>query len=313
MQRYFLVLLYSFFLLFMLGACAREVYDIAWKGVVVDKNTGKPVAGAHISTTCSYQHNIDVTAEFDRFSTSNDNGQFIVSFPKGFGLTVRTSAPGYLSGLDYKVVKRSFINDTVFLSPRPLNTNLVVRIKNDTLFSASVPFICEMQVVDGVRGGKNGTVRWGYDFLAGESTNRLEEADVWVEIVRNSNRLMLNTGENGGIFPVYQNDNDDFLTHVTKAPESGYANSHLLTGDEAGFFVLCRNGRHVAKMIPEKRICILNYSSGAGQRLKETGIRFDYLFQPDLENRLYFPVSVSALGLEINNDFNETSERDIPD
>lgn len=279
-----------------LASCAREVYNISWQGVVVDKSTRLPVSNARISAFTTYQKNIDETAEVNRDAISDEDGNFNLSFPKGFGLTVRTSAPGYLGGVDYKVVKRSSISDTIFISSHPFNASLVVRLMNENSYSASVPFIRERQVSDNENNGKHDLVKWGFDFLTGQNTTIIDSADVWVEINKNNGNVILNASTGGGIFPVFNYSSDDFLTHVTRAPESGYVKSHLLTGEEAGFFVLCRNGEHVAKMIPENRISVLTFKDEAGSHVKETGIRFDYLFQPDLKNRLYFPVSASASG-----------------
>jgi hypothetical protein len=291
-----------FFAVLLFSSCAREVYNISWNGIVADKITGQPVADARLIATSSYQHNIDKTAQLNRYAVSDEAGRFSVSFPKGFGLTVKTSASGYLSGVEYMVVKKSSIRDTIFISPHPFNASLVVRVMDFSSFSPSVPFIREYQESNNELTGKKKTVKWGFDFLTGVNTRHLDSADIWVEVNKNNGEIMLNSAAKGGIFPVYNDSSDDFLTSFTKAPESGYANNHLLTGDEAGFFVLCRNGIHVAKMIPESRVCVLKYEKNDGSRVKETGIRFDYLFQPNLKNRLYFPVSASVGNSTVNRD-----------
>ncbi len=310
--------LYRGFLLLLgillVSGCAREAYNISWTGVVVDKTTGKPVKHASISAASSYQVNIDETAEMARYAVSDEYGRFNIAFQRGFGLTVRTSAMGYLSGLDYKVIRNSSLKDTIFLSPHPFNASLVVRKAEQGSFSSAVPYIREKKVVDRNGNGSGKLVKWGFDFLSGNNTVVLDSADVWIEVNKKTGRIELKSSANGGVFPVLQKNNSDFMTHVTKAPESGYSKSHVLTGEEAGFFVLCRNGINVAKMIPEERVCILSYEEADGSRVKETGIRFDYLFQPDLQNRLYFPVSASLQRTEspseakfsgIQNDYSE--------
>lgn len=284
--------------LLLISGCAREAYNISWSGVVADKSTGKVVKHASIVASSSYQANIDETAELTRYVVSDEYGRFRVSFQRGFGLTVRTSANGYLSGLDYKVIRKSSIKDTIFLSPHPFDASLVVRRMDAASFSSSVPFIRESQIVSDSPKAEETVVKWGFDFLSGINTENLESADVWVEINKKTGRIVLNASPDGGLFPVIRNQTRDFLTHVTKAPETGYVKSHVISGNEAGFFVLCRNGTNIAKMIPEERICILSYEETNGDRIKETGIRFDYLFQPDLQNRLFFPVSASATGAE---------------
>ncbi|MFO7999815.1 MAG: carboxypeptidase-like regulatory domain-containing protein [Marinilabilia sp.] len=292
MKRRFLPSVVWLFALLLAGACSREVYNISWDGVVVNKATGETVSDARISASSTYQENIDETAEFKRETTSDEDGRFEFSFPKGFGLTVRTSASGYLSGMDYKVIRKSALSDTIFISPHPFNASLVVRLMDGARFSSATPFIRETLVKSERKGEKEKTEKWGFDFLNGSNTTELDSADVWVEVNRKNGQVLLRTADKGGIFPVYSSE--DFLTHVTRAPESGYASSHLYSGDEAGFFVLCRNGTHIAKMVPEERICVLSYERDKEESVKETGIRFDYLFQPDLKNRLYFPVSMAS-------------------
>jgi hypothetical protein len=293
-----LVLLLGFL---VISGCTREAYNISWSGVVADKTTGKPLRHARIVAASSYQANIDETAELTRYIVSDEYGRFRVSFQRGFGLTVRTSANGYLSGLDYKVIKKSNIKDTIFLSPHPFDASLVVRKMDAASFSSSVPFIRESQIVSNEPHGTARVVKWGFDFLSGTNTENLDSADVWLEINKKTGRIALSASQNGGLFPVIQKETRDFLTHVTKAPETGYVKSHVITGNEAGFFVLCRNGINIAKMIPEEKICILSYEETGGDKVKETGIRFDYLFQPDLRNRLYFPVSASVSGANLLN------------
>ncbi|MGM0376589.1 MAG: carboxypeptidase regulatory-like domain-containing protein [Bacteroidota bacterium] len=283
-----------FFILviFLAGSCAREVYDLSWEGVVAEKNTGKPVPNARISASSVYQKNIDETAEFEDQDVSDNEGRFQLSFPRGFGLTVRTNASGYLSGVDYKVVKNSEISDTIFISRHPFNASLVVRMREDESFSPVVPYLRETRILSDEGGSRKNVVMWGFDFLNGKNTSNLDSADIWVEINRKNRQAVLHASDKGGIFPVYSSD--DFLTNITKAPESGYVKQHVRSGDETGFFVLCRNGIHVAKIVPEDRLCVLSYPKKDGDIVEEAGIRFDYLFQPDLENRLYFPVSASA-------------------
>jgi hypothetical protein len=290
-----------FFGVLLLSGCAREAYNISWSGVVADKATGKPVSHARIVAASSYQANIDETAELTRYIVSDEYGRFRVAFQRGFGLTVRTSASGYLTGLDYKVIKKSNLNDTIFLSPHPFDASLVVRKMDVASFTSSVPFIRE-SVISNELDGTGKLVKWGFDFLSGTNTENLDSADVWLEINQKTGRIVLNASQDGGLFPVVQEETNDFMTHVTKAPEAGYVKSHMITGEEAGFFVLCRNGINIAKMIPEDKICILSFDGEDGNSVKETGIRFDYLFQPDLRNRLYFPVSASAKGADIPDD-----------
>jgi hypothetical protein len=274
--------------------CAREVYNITWTGVVANKETKLPVTYAQIWATCSFQQNIDETGEVQKYALSDEYGRFKLSFLRGFGLKVNTSASGFLSGLDYKVVKKSSLIDTIFISPQPFNASLVVRVQNNRdYFSPRSPFIRQSIVQTEGKGDRKSIIYWGYDFLNGTNTNNLDSADVWLEINQSNNQMVLKSSQKGGVFAVFKPEHSDFITQVTRAPETGYARHHVMTGTEAGFFVLCRNGTHVAKLIPQERICEITYRE-KNQIISEKGIRFDYLFQPDLENRLFFPVSASA-------------------
>jgi len=280
----------------LFSGCAREVYDITWQGIVADETNGRPVPHARISAAATYQQNIDETAEINRYSLSDEYGRFNLSFPRAFGLTVKVNAPGYLGGLQYKVVKKSVLKDTLFITPHPFDASLIVRRMDFSSFSSEVPFIRETRILDQPN-GKN-LVRWGFDFLSGQNTFHLDSADIWIEINEQNGRIILNASPRGGIFPVQNSSPEFFLTGITQAPETGYQKSYILNGNEAGFFILCRNGVNVAKMIPEDKICVLSYTGAEGQTVREKGIRFDYLFQPDLKNRLSFPVSASVLDMD---------------
>jgi len=113
------------------GSCAREVYNISWEGIVVEENTARPVPNAQVFASCVYQENIDETSKVEDHAVTDENGRFKLSFPKGFGLTVKTNATGYLSGVDYKIIKKPDIADTIFISSCPFNTSLVVRMRNN--------------------------------------------------------------------------------------------------------------------------------------------------------------------------------------
>jgi hypothetical protein len=284
---------------FIVTGCAREVYNISWKGVVADRTTGQPVARARIFASSIYQKNIDETDEISKYTLSDEAGHFNVSFPRGFGLTVRTSASGYLSGIDYKVVRKPGLTDTIFISRQPFDASLVVRKMDAASFLPSIPFIRESIIYkEDNRKTEQETLNWGFDFIAGENTLNLDSADVWIEVNNNTGRIVLNAAPGGGIFPVNNYSSAEFFTNLTEAPETGYVKNYTLTGKESGFFVLCRNGVNVAKMIPEDRVCVLLYKTENGSSIKETGIRFNYLFQPDLKNRLCFPVSASVSGVK---------------
>jgi hypothetical protein len=297
--------------LLIVTGCAREVYNISWEGVVADKTTGRPVSHARIIATASYQENIDQTAQINKYAVSDEAGRFNLNFSKGFGLTVKTDARGYLGNLDYKVIKNNLLSDTIFVSPHPFDASLVVRKMNGNSFSPSIPFIRESHIWKGMKESSKETLIWGFDFLYGTNTPNLDSADVWVEINKANGRIVLNAAEKGGVFPVNKSDSENFFTNLTRAPETGYLKSHVLTGNEAGFFVLCRNGVNVAKMVPENRVCVLTYEDKDGRTVKEKGIRFDYLFQPNLKNRLYFPVSASAADNKNKSDSGITSSENF--
>ncbi len=293
---------YGVFLLLVLLtiSCAKEVYNISWSGVVVDKQTKRPVPHAQIWTSCSFQKNIDETGEEQKYAISDGYGRFKFSFARGFGFRVNTSASGYLSGLDYKLIKKASIHDTIFITSHPFNASLVVRMQNEESFSPHEPFIRQVVVNSTQKGEKKKVYLLGYDFLNGTNTQELDSADIWLEINQSNHQIVLKANPKGGVFPVLKQEHADFVTRVTRAPETGYTRHHVITGEEAGFFVLCRNGTHLAKMIPQERICEITYQVD-NQTVSETGIRFDYLFQPDPQNRLFFPVSASIVPLTEHN------------
>jgi hypothetical protein len=293
------ITIFSVGLFLLLAGCAKEVYNVEWKGVVADGYTGRPVAHARIFASASYQENIDQTSQINQYTLSDEYGRFKLVFPRAFGLTLKVTAPGYLSGVQYKLVKHSSLEDTIYVSPLPFNASLIVRKMDFSVFSSDIPFVREVQIYDGTKknNGRKNSRRWGFDFLSGRNTLNLDSADIWVEINEQSGKIMLLASPEGGIFPVLDSSANDFLLGYTQAPEKGYQKSYILKGDEAGFFVLCRNGVNVAKMIPEDKICVLSYTTSDGKKVEEKGIRFNYLFQPDLKNRLSFPVSASVLNI----------------
>lgn len=80
------------------------------------------------------------------------------------------------------------------------------------------------------------------------------------------------------------------LYEKTKAPKSGYFSTYRLTGDEAGFFVLCRDGKSYGKIILEQSEIDLSSPDGKGSFYKEFGVNFSSLYQTNGSNDLSYRV-----------------------
>ncbi len=274
----------------ILLSCSREIYNLSVNTVIADSNTKQILPGAYFDITCIYQDNIDNSLSAHQKVQSDQNGAVSVSFDKGYLLEVKVSSPGYLNYKNKIHASKKFV-DTLFLNKEPEKTDLSLSILSGYNLSKSTPYIRIKRIVTPEVKQKNQPIEiWGFDFLNNRATSNLDSADIWMDIKSTNNTLIYNTNDKGGIYPVFDYElSQSFFLEIENVPELKYLSSYKTIGTEKGFFIRCRDGKRVVKMIPEDYLCVLDYSE-KDKNIRESGIRLNYIIQKDTTNSNKFPL-----------------------
>ncbi|GEM_PF-1463900 len=274
----------------LLFSCSKEVYNLSVNTVIADADTKQVVNGAYFDITCIYQNNIDKSLAEHKKMQSNQNGAVSLSFDKGYMLKVKVSRSGYLNYEDKLLARKGFA-DTLFLVKEPGKTDLSLSILSGYDLTESTPYIRIKKDISQEVKEKNQPIEiWGFDFINNKPTSNLDSADIWIDPKSTNNSIIFKASSNGGIYPVFEHElSQSFFLEMENVPELKYYSSHKTTGAEKGFFVRCRDGIRVVKMIPEDYLCVVKYSD-KDQEIVESGVRLNYIIQKDTANSNKFPL-----------------------
>ena len=274
----------------LLSSCSKEVYNLSVNTIIADATTKQVMPDAYFDITCIYQDNIDKSLSEHRKVQSDVNGAVSLSFNKGYMLKVKVSSPGYLNYNNKFLAKKGFV-DTLFLVREPAKTDLALSILSGYKLSETTPYIrIKKDINPEVKYKGQPYEIWGFDFINNKATSNLDSADIWIDPKSTTNSLIYKASSKGGIYPVYENElSQSFFLEIENVPELKYYRSHKTTGTEKGFFVRCRDGKRVVKMIPEDYLCVVEYSE-KDKRIIESGVRLNYIIQKDTTNSNKFPL-----------------------
>jgi hypothetical protein len=259
--------------------CAREFYSVSCVGTVTDAASGLPVSMATVQSVAFYQENIDQLAEIRKATQTASNGTYTLKYERAHQIKLAISSPGYQPEYLSLRLRRKNVTAQVSLQPSMIDTTIKIVMINDFEVNPSTPYLRERNYI---QSSQTPNEWWGYDFFSAMPNPLPQPVDLWLELDATSyTGYVLKTPESGGIIPIFKSD----LLHPVyiepaEAPLAGYRNYYKPLGVEAGYFILCRDGRHVAKIIPEKATCIVTRRA-----FREEGIRFNYLFRNDSTGR----------------------------
>jgi hypothetical protein len=274
----------------LLMSCSREVYDVTLNAVLADSKTGQPIPGAYCNVLCLSQDNIDESLAVTRKVQSDESGRVAMKFDRGYLLEIKASSSGYLN-LKKELTSLRRLPDTIFMEREPQRTDLSLSVLSGYDLKDNTPFIrIKKEIAPDAKGKKQQYELLGFDFLNNKVTSNLEDADVWLDPRSTTESLIFKTNDNGGIYPVYENElSQSFFLEIEYVPELKYFKSYKTNGNEKGFFVLCRDGKRIVKMIPEDYLCRVEYNDG-DRNIQESGVRLNYIIQKDTVNSNKFPL-----------------------
>ncbi len=99
----------------LIYSCSGEIYNISFKGVVLDAETELPIKGAEIKSFCVFQQNIDKSDIATYNSYSDSLGNYKMFFNKGYELSICISANNYEEAYKQLRLKKSINTDTILL------------------------------------------------------------------------------------------------------------------------------------------------------------------------------------------------------
>ncbi len=279
------------FAILFLYSCSKEVYNLSVNTVIADSKTKQPIPGAYFDITCTYQENIDHSLYEEKRVQSNAFGKVAVLFNKGYRIDFKASCPGYLNYKKNFSAKKRF-PDTLYMEKEPEKTDLVLSVLSGYNLDNSTPYIRIKRSDKEVSKNKKQEEIIGFDFLNNKPTTNLDNADIWLDPRSDNGSLIFEASRNGGIYPVFENDlSQSFFLEIEYVPGLKYFSNYKATGLEKGYFILCRDGKRIVKLIPEDYLCVVEYNRGE-EKITESGIRLNYIIQKDTVNSNKFPLVV---------------------
>jgi len=288
----FLQFLLSILAITALLSCSREVYNLSVDTVIADSKTKQPIPGVYCDIACTYQDNIDMSLIEEQKVQSDPAGKISVLFDKGYLLNIKATCPGYLNYKKRIFTKRRF-PDTLYLIKEPEKTDLQLSMLSGYNMNKNTPFIRIKNIENRILKAKKQTSEiWGYDFINNKATLNLDSADIWLDPKSTISSLIFNASKKGGIYPVFEQElSQSFFLEIEYVPELKYFNSYKTEGTEKGYFIKCRDGKRIVKLVPEDYLCVVEYKKGTN-RVTESGIRLNYIIQKDTINSNKFPLVV---------------------
>lgn len=270
-----------------LTAC-QDRKNIVVKGQVIDEATGKPIPKAEVVVLCWYSHNI-YDASFNKQTLTTDNkGKYQATFEKGHKVDVASKAADYQPNRSYNELHENEIFVTLKLTKAKANPTLVTLLNTDDVRydeNEKSPFLKIR--IPGVKSRNdldlNHIETFGFDFLTLTTSNDTSNCDLWFKIEKKDGQpKTIVASKTGGIIPIINTEiKSSLLYEMPIAPTTGYKQELTLSGNEEGFFILCRNGKTYGKIIWEKASVDISSPDGHGGFYKEYGKHFSCLYQPN--------------------------------
>jgi hypothetical protein len=284
------------FVLTLFSGCGDKS-NIKVTGQITDEETGSPIPNADIYASCWYHHNID-DASLDKKNIKTDSlGHFEVNFDKGYSVHLISKSPNYEPNQVSNDLKENQIFITIKLKKAKANPTLISFTENSIINienSDKDPFLRVR--IQGLKNNQldfNNIKTYGFDFSDQTVKTDISICDIWFGREKKEGRpTTLLTNPSGGLIPIFEKEiKSSLLYEKNIAPTSGYKSAYKLTGDEVGFFVLCKDGKTYAKIILDRSLIDISSPDGQGSFYKEYGQRFRYLYQPNGSTNLTYPLT----------------------
>jgi hypothetical protein len=279
-----------------LFGCSADIENITVTGKIVDESNGSPIINAEVVILCWYENSF-FDKSFKKKTISTDKeGLFEVNFDIGHKIDIASKAKNYLPNRSYNELTESKLDLTLKLNRQKNNPTLVKLLSTEKGFykgQNDFPFLrVRVYDNDNVLNFENQET-YGFDHESLEMSLDTINSDFWFEKIRKDNPpSVIKANAQGGIKPIFVNElSSSVLYEQSQAPTEGYKTEYILTGNEEGFFVLCRDGKTYGKLIFEKSTIDIGTPDGNGGYYKEFGKNFNWIHQENCSTNLTYPNS----------------------
>ena len=250
MNRDYFLPFISLVLITISGSCKyKEVRNVVISVIVQDSVTKEPIEGAEVVILGWKQNNIDDLNYKLRKEVTDFKGQFQAEFERALRIDIAVKA------IDYKVA-----DSTIKQLTKQENVVSLKLIKetegNTAIYISSEPPESD-SLYWGVRYYHSTSLRnfeevWGFNMNKKKTTNRINDADIWIQTANNKSykEWILFTRNGWGIQPIYYDEvNGNLIINKAEAPQGNYLEKYKIRGSEVGYFLRGKNGMEYAKII----------------------------------------------------------------
>nr|WP_321453264.1 hypothetical protein [uncultured Carboxylicivirga sp.] len=275
-------------LVFLFLSCSKESYNIIWNGTLLDADSHLPIPFTEIQTTTLHQTNIDYSKKEAFHHLSNESGKFTFKIDKAYQVSVLIESNRHKLYHKSFLLGKTSLPDTIYLKKAEDTNDLHLHI-NKKGFNKEAPFISQRFLTRNSSNTELPVQTVGFDIIQAQRNSQIYDLSLKIKTTNNRYDLELNSHGKGGIIPVLNNQiNESFFLEMEKAPLMGYQKTYKIKGKEAGFFVRCRDGKHITKVIFDSKIYQLKITNQQ-DTISELGLKFNYILQNDSNNYTYFP------------------------
>lgn len=278
------------------SSCQQDRKNITVFGKITDETTGRPIANAEVLVVCWYKFNIEVNSIKEQTITTDSNGNYKAHFDKGYQADVASKAKGYLPFRSYNKLNNNEIQVNLKLSRAKNNPTLVIVLNTDYIRlegTEKSPFLrIRIHAAKGQNTlDLNNIETFGLDCINLTTKTDTTQCDLWFKTEKKEGQPnTIITNKMGGIIPIYRNEiKSSILYEKYTAPITGYKREYSLNGQEAGFFILCRDGKTYSKIILEQTNVDERHPDSQGSFYIEFGKIFTCFYQPNGTTDLSYP------------------------
>ena len=285
-----------FLIILSLFGCSADIENITVTGKIVDESNESPIINAEVVILCWYENSLFDKSFKKKTITTDKEGFFKVNFDKGHKIDIASKAKNYLPNRSYNELTESKLDLTLKLNRQKNNPTLVKLLSTEKGFykgQNDFPFLrVRVYDNDNVLNFENQET-YGFDHKSLKMSLDTINSDFWFgQIQKDNPPSLIKTNLQGGIKPIFENEvNSSVLYEQNTAPTEGYKTEYILTGNEEGFFVLCRDGKTYGKLFFEKSTIDIGTPEGNGGWFKEFGKNFNWIHQENGSTNLTYPNS----------------------
>ncbi|MFS4449668.1 hypothetical protein [Maribacter sp. 2307UL18-2] len=290
MNHYIIIFILSFSLL----SCSADRENIIVSGKVIEKTNGKPINNAEVVVLCWYEASFEEVSFKKKKVTTDGNGFFKTSFEKGHKIDVASKTKNHLPSRSYNTLNENRLEVILQLAKQKNNPTLVQLLSTENGFypdNKDFPFLRVRVHFKDNQLDFNNQETFGFNFDQLTMTTDTSKSDFWFEpIEQEVPPSVIRTNPNGGVIPIFENEiSSAVLYEKAIAPDKGYKNKYVLNGKEEGFFVLCKDGKTVGKLIFVKSSISAGGSDDVGNNYTEFGKHFNWIHQSNGSKNLSYP------------------------